>query len=180
MSPKLPLRLLARLRTARARSAIVLLLATMGLWILLLPSIIQERSAQRELESLRKKWADLQALSREYVYWKDRLKDMEERLALSPSVGIGAALDGVFSSLGLRSNLKSLKMLGSRDISEAWGQEIVVVQIDKLTLNQLINLLHRLRENKTLLLKRATIRRAWDDSELLEMTLTVSLVTKKR
>lgn len=179
-APELLHRFLSRLRAASSRAGIILFLLTTIIWALMVPSILLERHTRTELDSLRRKRADLYALSREYLHWRDRLREMEERLSLVPSGGIGAALDGVVSSLGLRSKLRSLKVMGSRAVSTDWEQEIVMLEIDKLTLNELINLLYQLKEDNAFLLKRATIRKEWENPEHLQVTLTVGLVTKKQ
>jgi len=173
-------RLFALIRDKKSRRKIYLSLAALLLYVLIIPSLILEKSSQRELDSLRIRQAEFHSLSREYLLLRDQIDGIERRLSSSDASGIARAMDVIISYLGIRQKMRSVKIIGSRRVSDTLAEETAEVQMGKLTLNELTNVLYRIKEARTvLLLKRAAIKKPFEDPELLDVTLTVSLFGKK-
>lgn len=173
-------RLITLIRDKKSRRKIYLSLAPLLLYVLIIPSLILEKSSQRELDSLRIRRAEFHSLSREYLLLRDQIDGIERRLSLAETSGIARAMDEIISSLGIRQKMRSVKIIGSRRVSETSMEETAEVQMEKLTLNELINVLYRIKEARTiLLLKRATIKKPFDNPQLLDVTMTIALIGKK-
>jgi len=173
-------RLFTWIRDKKSRRKIYLSLAGLLLCILIIPSWILEKNSRRELASRRLRQAEFHSLSQEYRFLRGQIEGIERRLSLGDTSGIARTIDDVISSLGMRSKMRSVKIIGSRRVSDTLAEETAEVQLEKLTLNELINLLYRIKEARAiLLLKRATIKKPFDNPELLNVTMTLALFAKK-
>ncbi len=154
--------------------------AILFLYLLLIPNFLIERSFQKERRIFRMKLAEFSLLSQEYDSLKGQIDVIESRLPAGSAGGIAGALDDIASSLGLRQKVKSVKVLGNRGITETLTEEAAEVQIEKLNMNEFVQIIYRLREAQTpVLVKRATIKKTFENPELLDLSITVALYTKK-
>lgn len=173
-------RLPSLIRDQKSRRKIYLFLTALFLYTLIIPSLILQKSSQRELSSLQARQIEFHNLSREYLLLRGQIDQMERRLSFSDSSGIARAMDDIIFSLGIRQKMRSMKIIGSRRVSDTVVEETAEVQMEKLTLNELINVLYQIREAKAILfLKRTTIKKPFDNPELLDVTMTVALFGKK-
>jgi len=155
--------------------------AVLFLYLLLVPSLLVERSFQKERKMFRMKLVEFSLLSQEYDSLKGQIDVIEGRLPVGGvGGGIAGALEDVASSLGLREKVKSVKVLGSRGITETLTEETAEVQVERLNMNEFVQMIYRLREAQTpVLLKRATAKKVFENPDLLDLSITVALYSKK-
>lgn len=160
----------------RRKALIVLALA--GLYILLLPNLLWERSAERELAALRKKYNEFSALAGEYRSLKESISAIERKKALTKTTSIAQAIGDISQSLGMAGKVKSIKGTGTRKTPNQMSEETAEIQIEKLTVNEMVQLIYKI-ENAPMILtmKTVVIKKSFENPELLDVTMTVSLFT---
>ena len=160
----------------RRKALIVLALA--GLYILLLPNLLWERSAERELSALRKKNNEFSALAGEYRSLKESISAIERKKALTKTTSIAQAIGDISRSLGMAGKMKSIKVTGTRKTPNQMSEETAEIQIEKLTINEMVQLIYKI-ENAPMILamKTVVIKKSFENPELLDVTMTVSLFT---
>jgi hypothetical protein len=150
------------------------------LCLLIIPSLFLERVSRKELEASASKYREVSLLSSEYRSLKEQVDAVEKKTALVQPSGIAHAVDTLVASLGIKDKMKSVKAVGGREIKGSLKEESAEVQIEKATLNELVNLFYRIGEGPMMLsLKRVTMKKSFENPELLDITMTVSLFTKK-
>ena len=160
----------------RRKALIVLALA--GLYILLLPNLLWERSAERELSALRKKNNEFSALAGEYRSLKESISAIERKKALTKTTSIAQAIGDISRSLGMAEKMKSIKGTGTRKTPNQMSEETAEIRIEKLTINEMVQLIYKI-ENAPMILamKTVVIKKSFENPELLDVTMTVSLFT---
>ena len=88
-------------------------------------------------------------------------------------------MDEVFKSIGLGQKVKSVKSTGTREKKYA-SEEEAEVSVEKVTMNEMVNILFRM-ENAPMIfsIRRTSIKTAFDNPSLLNITMTVSLIKPK-
>ncbi len=158
----------------------VFALVILGLFILTVPLFFIEKSAKKELAALRTKQGELTSLSKDYKLLKENVDAVEQRHSLSQMHGVANALDGISSSLGIKGKIKSVKVAASREVTGSMNEENAEVLIEKVTLNELVNLFYRIGNAPMILsVKRVTIKKSFENPELLDVTMTLALFTRK-
>lgn len=160
----------------RRKALIVAVLA--GLFILLLPGFLWERSAERELTALKKKQREFSALAGEYRSLKGSISALERKKTLTKSASIAQAIGDISRSLGVAGKVKSIKGTGARQTPNQMNEETAEIQIEKLSINEVVQLLYKI-ENAPMILamKTVVIKKSFENPELLDVTMTVSLFT---
>lgn len=162
------------------RRHIALVSIVLFLALLLIPAFILERLSRKEVGGFRTKLRELSVLSAEYRSMKEEVDLVERKPALVQTGGVANALDGISSSLGIKGRIKSVKAVGSREIRGSMSEERAEVQMEKVTLNELVNLLYRIEDAPMILsVKKAAMKKSFENPELLDITMTVALFTKK-
>ena len=151
-----------------------------ALYLLIIPSLLLERSSRNDLEVSASQYRELTLLSSEYRSLKEQVDVVEKKSSLVQPSGIAYAVDTLVASLGIRDKTKSVKTVGSREIKGSLKEESAEVQIEKITLNELLNLFYRINEGPMMLsLRRVTMKKSFENPELLDVTMTVALFMKK-
>jgi len=160
------------------RNQVFLLSALLGIYILIIPSLIWERASSRELSRLKTRFTEFSVLSAEYRSLKEQVGSIEQKSFLTKTSGIAQTLDDAFLSLGVKEKMKSIKGIGGREIRDQLNEETAEVQMEKVDLNELVNIFYKL-ENAPLLLsiQKVALRKSFDKPDLLDVTMTVSLFT---
>ena len=160
----------------RRKALVVLALA--GLYILLLPNLLWERSAERELSALSKKHNEFSALAGEYRSLKGSISAIERKKTLTKTTSIAQAIGDISRSLGMAGKVKSIKGTGTRKTPNQMSEETAEIQIEKLTVNEMVQLIYKI-ENAPMILamKTVVIKKSFENPELLDVTMTVSLFT---
>ena len=152
--------------------------ALVGLYILLLPNLLWEQSAERELSALSKKYTEFSTLAGEYRSLKESISAIERKKALTKTTSIAQAIGDISQSLGMAGKVKSIKGTGTRKTPNQMSEETAEIQIAKLTINEMVQLIYKI-ENAPMILamKTVVIKKSFENPELLDVTMTVSLFT---
>jgi len=161
----------------RRKALIVLALAV--LYVLLLPNLLWEQSVRREQAALKKKYNEFSVLAREYQSLQVSISAIERKKALTKTASIAQAIGDISRSLGVTGKVKSIKGTGTRKTPNQMSEESAEIQIEGLTINEMVKLLYKI-ENAPLILamKTVVIKKAFENPELLDVTMTVSLFTQ--
>ena len=155
-------------------------LIILGLFALILPLGIMERSSEKELDALMAKQKEIVSLSGEYRALKENVDFAERKSSLPQIRGVADAIDNVSSSLGIRGKIKSVRGVSSREIKGSMNEESAEVLIEKVTLNELVNLFCRIGDAPMILsVKKVTMKKSFESPELLNVTMTMALFTRK-
>jgi general secretion pathway protein M len=136
-------------------------------------------SMKKERNALRSQEKELFVLANEYQGLKRTVDSVEGKKSLTKVEGIVQAVDEVFRSLGLNQKVKSVKPTGTRE--KKYGiEEEADVSVEKVTMNEMVNILYKI-ENAPMILsvKKTTLRTSFDNPSLLNMTMTIGLITPK-
>ena len=135
--------------------------------------------AKEELVSIRAQSMEIGSMKAEFQTLKARTDTLEARIALARASGVTQAVDEVFSSVGLKDRIKSLKQLGTEDLGEAIKQE-VQVRAEGLNVNEAANVLYAVQSAPMLMsVKKLTMKKSFDEPDLLELTVTLAFVKRK-
>lgn len=150
------------------------------LYMILVPAFLMERASTVEVNSLRKKIVEARLLGEEYREIKERLDSSERKLSLQMGIGIVQSLDNIFSPLGMKDKVKSIKGVGTREIEDEIVEERADILLEKVSLNELVNLLHRIEAGPAMLsVKKIGMKKSFETPELLDVTITAALFSKK-
>ncbi len=164
----------------RLRRGTIAVSAVVFLAVLIVPAFILERASMKDLDSTKSRRAELKALGSEYRTLKDQVGSVEQKTTISKVNGIANVMEDIASSVGLKGKLKSIKGVGTREIQGSLTEESAEVQMDKVTLNELVNMFYRIGEAPVILsVKRTTIKKSFENPELLNVTMTLALFAKK-
>jgi len=136
-------------------------------------------SEQRELKLLNDQRKEMLILRDEYVSLKKRVDSAESRKDLSSAQGIVQAADEVFQSIGLKDKVKTVKSTNRRDMKEGTEEEAELL-IEKVSMNEMVNIFYKI-ENAPMILtiKKAVIKKSFENPELLNISLTLSFLKMK-
>ncbi len=163
-----------------SRDIMVLAFIILGLFILIVPLLMTAKSASKELDTLKAKQKELASLSREYRTLKENVDFVEQRPSLSQIHGVANALDTISSSLGIKGKIKSVKTVTTREVAGSMTEESAEVLIEKVTLNELVNLFYRIGDAPMILsMKRVSMKKSFENPELLDVNMNLALFTKK-
>jgi general secretion pathway protein M len=136
-------------------------------------------SERRESKQLKDQREEMMLLKAEFLSLRQRLNLVEGRENLSNIQGIVQAVDEVFSSIGLREKVKTVKSAGKRETRGGFEEE-ADVSIEKVSMNEMVNILYRIeRAPMVLIVKKATVKKSFENPELLNLTLDLSFLKAK-
>ena len=160
----------------RRKALVVLALAV--LTILLLPSFLWERSSERELAALKRKYSEFSVLAGEYRSLKGNISAIERKKALTKTASIAQAIGDISRSVGMAGKVKSIKGTGTRKTPNQMNEETAEIKIEKLTIKEMVQFVYKI-ENAPMILamKTVAIKKSFEDPELLDVTMTVALFT---
>jgi general secretion pathway protein M len=156
----------------------IAILIVLGLFIAITYNMTNKKE---QLVSLKKEeLASLYNLKKEYLKESSSIAHLEKRL-LSPQVG--GSTGAIIEKIGARIGIK-YKMISFRSAEEAvvkgYDQRGVEIKLEGLTLNQLVNLLYRIKNHRNLLLvKDFAMKGDFENPDLLDVTLQITLITKR-
>ncbi len=163
---------------AESRGLTLLFVLLLALSLLLVPSYFIKLSAQREAAAAGKRYAEFSSLTKEYLTYKKRVDIVQQRKNLTPQGGVIRTMDEIVNSVGVKGKVKSIKDAGTSALDDQLKEERAELQVEKLTLNELVNVLYRIDNAPVALsVKGITIRKTFENPRLLDVGLTVSLVT---
>lgn len=160
----------------------IILAAAIGcMYILVVPAFIVERSSIKEMDASRQKLKVMSELGGQYSSMKGAVEGIEQKRAAAKPGGVAQAIDSITSPLGLKGKTKSIKVIGSREIRDAaMVEEAAEVQMERITMNELVNMFHMISNAPFILsIKRASMKKSFENPELLDINMTVALFVKK-
>lgn len=136
-------------------------------------------SERKELRLLKEQRKEILMLKDDFLSLKQRIDIVEGKKNLSNVQGVVQAIDEVFLPIGLKDKIKTVKSTGRREIKDGFEEE-ADLQIEKVNMNEMINIFYRI-ENATMVLtiKKAAIKKSFENPELLNITLTLSFLKSK-
>ncbi|HLC17557.1 MAG TPA: hypothetical protein VJM57_00895, partial [Thermodesulfobacteriota bacterium] len=156
-------------------SFVVFIAATQGM--------VAKRHTYAELK--KKELASFYTLRDEYMGEKARFLPLERKL-LSPggSGGPGGAssvvtvIEDIGNRLGIKDRIKSVKP-ASEAAGKGYVQRPVAVEVEGITLNELVNLLYRVEYHRNvLMIKDFDMKAHFENPDLLDVTMQLVLVTR--
>lgn len=160
-------------RNKRLISVILVLILSTAFFAYMINLLSSERKELKLLKERRKEMLDLK---HEFLTLRNKIDSLEMKKDLSHIEGIIEAIDNVFSSLGLKDNLKTVKSSGVREIKEGFKEE-ADVYIEKVTMNEMVNIFYIIDHAPVVLtIKKVTIKKSFEDPELLNISLTLSFL----
>lgn len=141
--------------------------------------INQLASAKKELQQLKDQRKEIMMMHGEYISLKQKIDAVESRKNLTNVQGIIQAVDEVFSSIGLKDKVKTVKATGKRESKDGYEEE-ADIYIEKVTMNETVNIFYRI-ENAPMVLtiKKATVKKSFENPELLNISLSLSFLKTK-
>ena len=160
----------------RRKALIVLALA--AFYLLIIPNLLWERAAKRDVLALRNEYREFSTLAGEYKSLKQSVSAIERKKTLTKTSSIAQAIGDIARSLGIAGKVKSIKGTGTRKTPNQMNEETAEVQIEKVNINEMVHLVYNL-ENAPMILsmKNVAIKKSFENPELLDITMTVSLFT---
>lgn len=130
-----------------------------------------ERSMDRQRNSLIERFRDFTSLAEEYRMIKaENVPDIHSTV----SEGLLQSINGLVDSTGVRDRVKSLKMTGNREF-KGIVEETVEMDVDKLTMNELINLLYRIENHRLQSIKNVRMKKDFENPERIDVGIRISL-----
>ena len=136
-------------------------------------------SLKKEGSALRSQKEEILLLREDFLDLRKKIGAIEGKKSLIKADGIIPAVDEIFKSTGLTQKVKSVKPTATRDKKYAIEEE-ADVEIEKVSMNEMVNVLYRLENAPmVLLIKKARLKTSFEDPSLLNITMTVGLVRPK-
>lgn len=155
-------------------------ISVLAIFAILATLAVQKLFSQtKELQRLREQRQEMSVLRDEFLVLQQKIKTVENRKNLANVQGVLQAVDEVFLPLGLKDRVKTVRSLGKRDTMDGI-EEGVDVSVEKVTMNELLNILYRIEHAPMILsVRKVTIKKSFENPELLNMNLTLSFFKKK-
>ena len=134
---------------------------------------------KKQINILREQYQEMLVLQDQFISLKQKIDVVEGKKNLSNVQGIIEAVEEIFSSIGLKGKLKTIKSIGRREIKDGI-EEVADIYIEKVNMNELVNILFRI-ENAPMIItiKKAAIKKSFENPELLNISLTISFLKPK-
>jgi general secretion pathway protein M len=136
-------------------------------------------SLKKENSALMSQKEEMLLLKEDFLELSKKISSVEGKKSLVKVEGIIPAIDEIFRSTGLAQKVKSVKPTAVRDKKYAVEEE-ADVEVEKVSMNELVNILYRLENAPmVLLIKKARLKTSFEDPTLLNITMTIGLVKPK-
>jgi len=150
-----------------------------GVFILCIVMLNISMSLKKELTDLRARQKELLLLRDEFLTLRASVDAIESKKSILKAEGIVQAVDEVFRSLGLNRKVRSVKPTGTKEKKYAQEEE-AEIQVEKVTMNELTNVLYRMENSPMVLsIKKTSLKTAFENPSFLNITMTVSLIKPK-
>ncbi|GAB4389211.1 MAG: hypothetical protein Kow0025_13160 [Thermodesulfovibrionales bacterium] len=130
-------------------------------------------SARKEFDAGLRQYREISSVKDDFLALKREVKLIEGKKNLTKVKGIVDAVDQVFQPLGLKDRVQSVKPISTGQKTE----EKAEVEVKGVNLNEAVNILYTIENSPMLLVTRKmNMKASFENPELLNMTLTLSLV----
>ncbi len=159
-----------------SRKKMVIAVVLIGLYILIIPNLLWDRAAEKELSALTAKYHEFSTLTQKYRSLRASVNATEQKKTLTKTNSINQAIGDISLSLGIKEKMKSIKLTGTKKIMDQMSEESAEIQMEKLNMSELVHLFYKI-ENAPMILavKRVVIKKSFENPELLDATMAVSL-----
>jgi putative Mn2+ efflux pump MntP len=148
-----------------------LILAALGIKML--------SSQTKELHQLQEQRKEIAVLRDEFLSLQQKFQTVQNRKNLTNVQGVLQAVDEVFSSVGLKDKVKTVKNTGKRETKDGIEEE-ADVSVEKVTMNEMLNIFYRIDHAPMILtIKKVTVKQSFENPELLNITLMLSFLKTK-
>jgi len=148
-----------------------LILAALGIKML--------SSQTKELHQLQEQRKEMAVLRDEFSSLQQKFQTVENRKNLTNVQGVLQAVDEVFSSVGLKDKVKTVKNTGKRETKDGIEEE-ADVSVEKVTMNEMLNIFYRIDHAPMILtIKKVAVKQSFENPELLNITLMLSFLKTK-
>lgn len=148
-----------------------LILAALGIKML--------SSQTKELHQLQEQRKEMAVLRDEFLSLQQKFQTVQNRKNLTNVQGVLQAVDEVFSSVGLKDKVKTVKNTGKRETKDGIEEE-ADVSVEKVTMNEMLNVFYRIDHAPMILtIKKVTVKQSFENPELLNITLMLSFLKTK-
>ena len=139
----------------------------------------QLSAGSKELKLLKEQRKEMLVLKDEFLSLRQRVTAVEGKKNLTNVQGVVQAVDEVFSYAGLKDKLKTVKSGAKREVKDGFEEE-ADISVEKVTMNEMVNIFYRI-ENAPMILtvKKASIKKSFDNPELLNISLILSFLKPK-
>lgn len=140
-------------------------------------SVVSKR--ERLLEQRRVEMNGFYTMASEYKSGMASIGHLREKLLVRGVEGsIGTVIEEIGNTIGLQKKITSFKPLGE-GLVNGYMEKGVQVEIEGVTLNQVVNFLYKIKEYKNLLLVRDfSMKSHFQNPDLLDITVQVIVVTR--
>jgi general secretion pathway protein M len=134
---------------------------------------------KKALKNLKDQKQEMMTLKNDLLTLQQKIQATESRKNLTAVQGVVQAIDDVFVPVGLKDRVKTVKSTGKREGRDGFEEE-ADVYIEKVTMNEMVNILYRI-ENAPMILtiKKITIKKSFENPELLNISLILSFLKTK-
>jgi hypothetical protein len=163
-----------------SRRKVLVVSFLLAIYLLLIPAFLWQKSSEKELSLTQAKSRELSVLAAEYEPIKKRLDTIEQKKSLTKTTGITQAIDDIVSAVGIKGKIKSMKGTAAGVNINRLREESAEIQMEKLTMNEMVHLFYNIEHAPMILaIKKAQIRKTFENPERLDITMTLSLFTGK-
>jgi len=134
---------------------------------------------RKDLLQLKEQRKEMIVLRDALLLLSRKVRSVEAKKELSNVQGTAQAVEEVFSSVGLKDRVKTVKSTGKRETRDGFEEE-ADVSIEKVTMNEMINIFYRIKNAPMVLtVKKVTIKKSFENPELLNISLVLSFLKSK-
>lgn len=163
-----------------SRRKIIMASIVLFLYILIIPLLVIESAARKELGAQNARLKEMTVLSSEYKTISERISIIERRSAIARIDGVAQAIDSITSSIGIRGKVKSIRAAGPREIKGEMTEDSAEVQMEKISMNELVNLFYSIDNAPMMLaIRQALMKKSFENPELLDIKITIALFARK-
>ncbi|MCX7913029.1 MAG: hypothetical protein N2511_00435 [Thermodesulfovibrionales bacterium] len=120
-------------------------------------------------------------LNTEYKTLREKVSFLESKISNPQAGGITNVINEIASPLGIKNKVKSIKNVTNRQLKEGFSEETADIVIEKITLNELINIYYKIQDMPTILsIKKTNIKKTFESPQLLDLEITLSLYQLKQ
>ena len=165
-------------RNAGFRNQALPVIILVAFYILIIPGFLCKQSAEKDLARLKGRYREFSVLAGEYQSLSERVCLLEKKRVLTEAKGIAQVMGEISQSLGMKEKLKSIRETGTRKTLERMSEETAEVQFEKVNMTEMLYLLYKV-ENAPMILtvRKMAIRKSFENPELLDITMSLSLFT---
>ena len=159
-----------------------IILGTVGLVIFIIMisvSLTILTNERKDLLQLKEQRKEMIVLKDALLLLSRKVNNVEAKKELSNVQGIAQAVEEVFSSVGLKDRVKTVKSTGKRETKDGLEEE-ADVYVEKVTMNEMVNFFYRIKNAPMVLtVKKVTIKKSFENPELLNISLILSFLKSK-